>query len=142
MSKGHRKPTAALKLHGGYRKHRHADRVEASNGRPVKPDYLKDHGAELWDQLIDQLTAWGAAECDTAALASMCEWWDRYRKCMDLMTDPSAESGYKLQVLAGQAWNNFYRMAGQFGITPADRAKLKMPKNDKDDLDEFLNGTA
>lgn len=61
---------------------------------------------------------------------------------MVLLDDPEAEHGYKLQILAAQAFGCFSKMASKFGLTPVDRANLKAPQKTEDDLDKFLDETA
>ena len=119
------KTTSELKLTGTWRADRHGDRADVTpQGRPVKPDDLDADAADLWDAIIDGCLARGADSADAPALSSMCRWWSVYIRCDRKMAgdDPN----YKAGVLASMAYKQFSQMAAKFGLTPVDRAKLKM----------------
>ena len=84
----------------------------------------------FWDANVPQLFAAGYAKtCDTPALRGMCEWWGIYRQSLDRLASPEWADAApvilnQLQGLASSAWKNFSNLAGRFGMTPADRAKL------------------
>ena len=60
------------------------------------------------------------AKTDSVMLAEMCRWYSRYRQTAD---KPYAD--YRQTVLTVMAWKSFSQLAGKFGLTPSDRAKLK-----------------
>ena len=76
-----------------------------------------------------------AKQIDTAALVVRCETYALYRACMDLvLKDPelavdkiwrAARNGYAAQWTA---------LAGKLGLTPADRARLRVGSQGEDKL--------
>lgn len=127
------KPTEQHRLDGTYRADRHGSAgasVDAA-GVPTKPRGLKGEGEKLWKRVVPGLVSSGVARaCDTDCLVSLCEWWARYVRfalmldSADLDTDPKDLSRYTR--LASQCWGEFARLAGKFGLTPADRVKLRV----------------
>jgi P27 family predicted phage terminase small subunit len=141
-----RKPTAKHKLDGTFRKDRHGDRADVGMdlpGQPIMPAGLSDDARELWVRVVGQLTrSKVAVEIDTSQLEAMCRWWARYleneRHACEFSHD--IEAGDMYEKRAKRAWDAFDKVASRFGLTPADRAKLKLPedKNQKTDpLKEF-----
>jgi P27 family predicted phage terminase small subunit len=99
-----------------------------ADGEPVRPDWLEGLARDLWDSITPGLVATGVAKArDTVALIGMCEWWALYRRLMDALS--SEDVSPKLAPLAAQAgiaWDKFSQMASKFGMTPSDRAKLRV----------------
>lgn len=140
-----RKPTSQLKIDGTFRKDRHGDRIDASvdfSGQPLKPPELRDEGSALWDKLTNQLAAARiVSELDGPSLAAMCMWWQRYidlHRAMEQL-HISDEDGDILEKRANRAWKAFEGVACKFGMTPADRAKLKAAET-KETKDDPLKG--
>jgi P27 family predicted phage terminase small subunit len=139
-----RKPTAALKLHGTYRKKRHATRVDESSlpADVVKPSDMAPIASQFWDDEVPSLFTSGVAKSrDLPALRGMCEWWGKYREAM-VKLETSVLTLHEInttQNLAGSAWKNFCNMASRFGMTPADRAKLAAEgKSQESDFDKDM----
>lgn len=136
------KPTELHKLHGTFRKDRHGDREaseEAFQGRPVKPDWLDEDAGQLWDELTSQMVPGKIAKrVDSTQLAVMCRWWARYKYLMDRVEKESFDDEVcdKLEARAKRAWATFDSIASRFGMTPSDRAKLRL-KQDKNEDDHF-----
>lgn len=140
------KPTALHKLHGTYRDDRHGERADSEGelftGVPDKPHDLGPDADLLWDSVVGQLkTAKVVAEIDGASLEAMCRWWGRYRELMRRVseTDFDDEVCETLELRARRAWLAFDRISSRFGMTPADRAKLKSakPEEKENPLSEF-----
>jgi phage terminase small subunit len=96
-------------------------------GDVVKPTDLGKWGSTLWDQVIDFAEHAGAGECDTECMAGMCRWYNEYRRIVSKMlkVSPANKLHHSLLYGAATAWRQFTDMASRFGLTPADRAKLK-----------------
>lgn len=122
-------PTADLKLHGGYRNDRHAGRADAAppDGFPVKPDEFGEVESALWDRVVPILVRRRiVGELDTPQLVSMCRWWRHYQTCDELLDiDPTDKN---VGVRAVAYWTAFDRIASKYGLTAADMAGLKVPK--------------
>lgn len=131
-----RKSVEALKLQGTYRKDRHADRVER---RPMAAGMIahSDVGRTafwMWEHVTSERPEWIDAT-DAAALWQLCELWELTCEArIELASDPKKRTAY-LQYHAA-----FERLAGKFGLTPADRARLGTGtgRKEDDDLDRLL----
>jgi len=111
---------------GTYKPGRHQVQPTAG-GDLVRPSGLGQYGMRLWDHVIDFVEQAGAGECDTECLAGMCRWYQQYR-CIYTRLDkirPDDDRYRELLYSAAAAWRAFVDMASRFGLTPADRAKLK-----------------
>jgi phage terminase small subunit len=95
----------------------------------------------LWDEVEAHVIQMGAAECDSATLAGMCRWYDEYRRLANQLARTAVlDVAYRqVQVAASLAWQRFVETAGKFGLTPADRARLKTNIEERRGaLDEML----
>ena len=65
----------------------------------------------------------------------MCQWWAIYRHfdraLGEAMHDPDTSGRVMRQTVA--SWDKFASIASQFGLTPADRAKLKVEPDETPD---------
>lgn len=126
-----RKPVAQKVAEGTFRPDRDGDpalQVEAS-GLPVPPADLSAEALAFWNLIVPQLVASKvAAEADSTQLGMMCQWWARYQRYSEACdTLPIDDKGlYQMTVLCGIAWTNFDKIAARFGLTPSDRAKLRV----------------
>jgi P27 family predicted phage terminase small subunit len=125
-----RKPDELHVLEGTFRADRHGDPAVSvvADGQPTPPAHLRGDALAFWGEVVPGLVAAGVAkERDAAELAMMCEWWARYRRfsrLLDKMKNADKRL-YQVTVQVGIAWTNFDRIACRFGLTPADRAKLR-----------------
>lgn len=79
-----RKSVEQLKLEGKFRADRHGGNGVEPKGKPIKPDNLEGEASRFWDAVTPELVELGiATEVDSAALASLCEWWGEYRDACD-----------------------------------------------------------
>jgi phage terminase small subunit len=123
-----RKPTAQKIAEGTYRADRDAGSVAAS-GAPVPPEGMSAAARTHWDALAPGLAASGvAAECDSQALALLC-WWlvevHHLTRAIDAARAAGGAVAPATYVQMGIATDKFDRLAGRFGLTPSERAKLK-----------------
>lgn len=126
------KPTASLKLHGGLRKDRHADRDREPQpeGDAIAVTKLSGAALDAWKHLHPRLTELGlATELDSHELVALCEWWSEYRKWSD-MTDAN---DYRRLVGMAAAYKQFRTVASKFGLTPTDRVGLEGTRPTADD---------
>lgn len=123
------KPTADHKRDGTYQKCRHEDRADESLaiGKPQKPDFADDRASKLWDLIVIGLPEKAQATLDTPLLIGLCRWWCRWLDFMQKMDDTESDvEHYKLMVMAAAAWKQFATLASRFGMSPVDRARLKI----------------
>ena len=129
------KSTRELKITGAYRKDRHGDRCdpELTPGQPVRPKWLRAREAkELWDRVVPSLCKAGiATQEDGDALASMCRWYGEWRRAdRTLQRAEGLDDRDKAVNVARKTWNECFALMRRFGLTPADRAALKVGKLD------------
>lgn len=135
MARGRpKKPTALKILTGTYRK----DRDGAPNaepkpaGSPKKPKDLDGEAGKFWDLIVPQLVELKIATAlDAPELARLCRWWAIEQKSLDYLDGLDADlvgssEWYRVQLQAGHARNQWDRIAARFGMSPADRAKLRI----------------
>jgi P27 family predicted phage terminase small subunit len=125
-----RKPDEQHILAGTWRADRHGDPATQipADGEPAPPAHLAGEALALWQAVVPGLVSAGVARArDTAALTMLCEWWARYRRCSEALDglDPAGAAASKLMVSAAIASDKFNALAARFGLTPADRAKLR-----------------
>lgn len=125
-----RKPDELKILQGTFRKDRDGvPAVVVPDGDVVPPDYLGDAALTFWHTIVPTMLSVGLAKpTDVPQLASMCEWWARHRRysaILDAMDDNDKRL-YQTTMLCAIASTNFDKIAARFGLTPSDRAKLRV----------------
>jgi P27 family predicted phage terminase small subunit len=126
-----RKPTELKLLHGTHREDRDGPLGSAVRleGVPAMPGHLNDDAKAFWSAVVPGLVATRvAAACDAPVLGEMCVWWEVYRRFSDHLQDTGAEEDGALRAMvnAKMAWKEFDRIAARFGLTPSDRARLRV----------------
>jgi P27 family predicted phage terminase small subunit len=94
-------------------------------GSPVRPANLEGEAAALWDQLSPELARLGTM--DSSALAAACWAWADYMACRRLVDANPAlltDKDTRCSMLGYLA--AFERLSSRLGLTPADRAKLRI----------------
>lgn len=115
-------PTALLRVHGGLRPERHADRdcEPQPEGCAQQVYTLEGAALECWQYVVPRLIAVGlATELDSHELIAMCEWWAKYRFHMAQADD------YRSHNMAVASYKQFRVIAAKFGMTPTDRVGLR-----------------
>jgi phage terminase small subunit len=138
----HPKPLKLAIMDGTYRTDRNKFSPGAG-GEIKRPNGLGRYGNKLWKSTIDYVVAIGGGECDTESLASMCKWYNEYRRIAFSVEKMSPmDDNYRTLLYAmATAFRQFSDMAGRFGLTPVDRAKLKVePTERKDEKEEKYFG--
>lgn len=125
------KSTAALKLHGTYRKDRHGNRADVAfqPGEPEKPADLDADALWLWETVVGNLPPSGRSRIDAPLLWGMARWWSQWRQ-FDAELKAGEGDPYKVMVMAAAAWKQFEGCASRFGMSPAARAALKLPADE------------
>lgn len=134
------KPATIHMREGTYQPSRHKTSPIAGGGI-AKPANLGRYGSRLWDTVIDFVYQAGGGECDTEALTGMCHWYNDYRRLQMRLKKlrPGNKEFNKLIYTTATAWRQFMDVASRFGLTPADRAKLKSDVTEtKDSLDSMF----
>lgn len=115
-------PTKILEARGSWRAKTRAGELQFPVERPECPAWLSTEARAEWDRV--------AKACDAPALACMCEWWAEHQRARRALRNlaVSHKRYYQTLVGSGIAWSNFDKIAARFGLTPVDRAKLRLPK--------------
>lgn len=133
------KSVAKHKKDGTYQKCRHEKRAENSgkfNSAITKPEGLDEIAGSHWDEVIAQLSDTGVIKTiDSASIRAMCECWSLYRSLYPLHYADPMDKDVRLAMHAAlEKWN--YYMC-RFGMTPADRAKLRPDSVPEVEVDPF-----
>ena len=130
------KPRASHAVDGTLRLDRHGTDDQAFNadGAPQRPANLDEHGAAIWDTVVADLQSKRVvARMDTIQLTEMCAWYGRYKRFAQAVDNlgPLDTEVYRLTTLAAMAWKAFDSLAGQFGLNPVARARLRITEAPK-----------
>ena len=138
----HKRPTTILKLEGGYREDRHGDRANepTPSGHPRMPLDLSAEAKRHWKKTVPLLIKMGVAKAiDATALAGMCEAWSVYRDLHRYYCRGTIEERLALVNKLITARKDWGVQAGMFGMTPSDRARLTIEKEEtRDDFEDML----
>lgn len=125
MPPGRPRKSKALKTLEGNRSREDLDYDEPTgDGVPRMPDDLDADAFICWESTFSQLVLNGAGSGDTLRIVGMCNWYSLYVRLQRVIAQ-SEVPDYKTVILAGLAWKNFESSASRFGLSPADRARLR-----------------
>lgn len=128
-------PTALHQLHGnpGKRRRNRDEPRPRVDPNPVPPDYLPPDARAKWDELVPLLLRLGLLTVvDHTALALYCSAYARFLEAERKINELGEVIIDKRGVARRSPWLLLQRTAtrqmvtigGQFGMTPADRARL------------------
>lgn len=142
------KPTTLRVLHGDRRDRINLDEPQPDAGDVQPPDWLGDDALEVWDTLAHDLEAKGVlTSWDLESFANWCDATARRRRAAQTVVEEGEIvdlpvfnkngelTGHRrgknpwLLVLA-EADGQVQRYASRFGLTPSDRANLKIGSGD------------
>jgi P27 family predicted phage terminase small subunit len=153
-----RKPTKMKLIHGTFRK----DRMPENEPEPERlievprpPSYLTKYAKKLWKSLAAELVEHGIlTKIDTAALEACCEAYGQYRAAHEAVFRPRDPETGKLmkrtlaEYMKGRnsqtmpeytsmmkAFNTFKTYMIEFGLTPASRGRIDIPKSPEAETD-------
>jgi P27 family predicted phage terminase small subunit len=149
------KPTAALKLAGGFRADRRlGDEPEPEVCIPDPPKFLRGEALAEWDRITTLLVELQCiSRLDRATLAAYCVEWriyvtahNRLRLNNSLLAESTkgTKMAHPLLRVADRAFNNMMRICVEFGLTPASRSRLSMAASGEveDPLDALIRAQA
>lgn len=119
-----RKSTSQLIREGNFRSDRQGGRADVAY-KPadlIAPRGLGDDGQWLWKLVIKGTPRGILSAVDTAQLFAMCKWWGRWRR-LDRKSQLKAADMRQM----AECWKQFASIAGQFGLSPAARTRIKAP---------------
>lgn len=135
------KPHGLHVLQGTFRKHRHGKQMaitQNTSGEPITaPEGMRADAAALFMVLARDL-AHILQPSDVFALQALCECWSLYRRCLPILeADPTNKDA---RLAAVSYINQFDRIAARFGLTPSDRARLRIePPREPDAFEKYLS---
>lgn len=116
----HKVPTAIKEVRGSYKKHpeRRTDgEPTPTRGIGPPPEHFDEAHQALWNEVVSVMYAGVLGEADRLALETMV------RLVYLMRTDFENMTAAQITRLTG--------LFGQFGMTPADRTKITIPKDKK-----------
>lgn len=138
------KPTALRVLHGDRKDRINTDEPQPGAGDIEPPDWLSEDALQVWDALVDDLVAKGVmTPWDIEAYANWCDATSRRRDAAEHVAEEGAvvelpvfnkngdltghRQGKNPWLLALDAADaQVQRYGARFGLTPSDRAQLKI----------------
>jgi P27 family predicted phage terminase small subunit len=115
------------------------------------PTSLRRRGRELWKRIVDSYKGTNVLQrTDAAALEALCLTWDCYQEAVrdvrarGQLVDSVRGEGDQVRnpsvTVMWAALERWTRLAASFGLTPADRARLDVPKveEETDPLTEII----
>lgn len=109
---------------------------------PRAPRFLNAEGKRAWRELVKILLRIGLyTEIDKYALALFCQAWGRWVQVeREIAKLPSllleTQNGYQYQTpllgIANTAWEQVRKMAGEFGLSPAERSRVRVAATEEE----------
>ena len=108
------------------------------------PTTLRRRGRELWKRICDGYKGTRVLQTtDRAALEALCIEWDTFHAAMadvrkrGVVVASARGDGDMIRnasiMVANSALERWHRLAAGFGLTPADRSRLDVPKVEEED---------
>jgi P27 family predicted phage terminase small subunit len=127
-----RKPLELRLLDGTYQPSRHGPLPDDGEPRepPEKPARVKGEAAKVWSELSKSL-AGVLRESDGHLLADLCFAWAQLRRCQTELSkhNPGDTKYQRTLICFGICSDKVNKLAGLFGLTPSDRAKLRFEQS-------------
>ena len=130
MGRGRPRKTDAQKMLEGNPGQRPLGGELQARGSPIRPLRLGKHESWLWSLVVQD---W-MGEIDTPELITLCETWGMLRRCASRARRDPHDRDTRMNYLAYMA--EFNRLASRFGMTPSDRAKIRIPIDQDKGSDE------
>lgn len=127
-------PTAKRKL-VSHRANERPDDLELSPGVPDMPDELTGEAAREWTRVVKALAPRGVlTDVDYAALTVYAELWGEDREIGRVLSELEVGTTTWRRVMStrNDIRAKLLAMFARFGLTPADRPRVKLPAGDHD----------
>jgi len=125
------RPKRALLQRGSRRAKKMPDDMELEPGVPRPPADLCVEALAEWQRVVPVLAPKGVlSEVDRAALVVLVASWSEYVAVGQHLDDAEMGTAAWQRIAAArhQAYQRWAAMAQRFGLTPADRARVKVPE--------------
>lgn len=139
-------PTKVKKLQGTYNVTKDVDNPiipELMGEAPTPPEGLGAEGKKMWESLVKNFDQIGMlSELDLGMLEKYCFLEDQFQHLRAKLEDEGYnESSQKNGIYSALSsiLTHMCRIGGKFGLTPADRDGINLPKRpEKDGFDELM----
>jgi hypothetical protein len=137
-----RTPTSLKLIRGTYRADRHRREPHLRvTGWPEPPRHLTPRERELWDGLRQHCEAWSAPS-DWLAYNGVVSLLDRLLRVQEAMRSAESDALRRLQGLELRLWRELRAYLGLVGLSPIDRARMRVPEpTTPGPLDRFVKKT-
>lgn len=118
------------------------------NTKPKMPAHLGEKAQREWKRVVRELSAMKLlTSADADALALYCQTYQRWVEASEKIDEEGmvvvTENGYPVMspyiTIVNQCIRTMQRMLTEFGMTPASRARIRVPEKQADDeFDAFL----
>lgn len=148
--KGRKPKPTKLKVLGGNPGKRPLNTQEPKpkSGRPMCPKHLSPEARKAWRKLAKELEAVGLlSKLDGIALEMVCEtyarWQDANEKVQKTGLMLKSPNGFPVinpcLSIANRCFDQLKSMLSEFGLSPAERSRLKIEKpTEEDELEAFM----
>ena len=129
-----RKPVAAKLLDGSHREDRDGRPLATAVGVPLKPEWLGEIAAKVWDETVADLAAIDGflTSVDAGALSLYCHAWQEFHEARELIKrDGLVVKGregvlvrHPALMVKKHATDTIASIGSKFGLTPVSRASL------------------
>ena len=128
---------------GTFRKDRHGSRTELHVTPAALQSPFEDGTEEraAWDRIVTTLPPEQITHLDFDKLSVYCEAWGQYRRVWPQFVADPLDKDVRITALA--LMDKVIVLGKEFGTSPLSRMTLKMPQDDKaevDPLTEFIKG--
>lgn len=123
----HKKPQALRELHGTANRNKYRDNQNApvpTRGIGPAPDHFSEEQSKTWDYLVSIMFAGVLAESDRPTMELLTVLFWRFR-------NGSYEQDAVIPALAVGEMTLMHQIMGKYGMTPSDRQKIVVPKQEK-----------
>ena len=144
-------PTKILKLRNSWRGKARGGEPSLDQRRPQRPQWLKGESRKAWDRIMPLLHRAGlATRANRETLACLCDSWGRYveacQECDAAGMVLENTFGNMVQnpwvAIRNKMWDQIYKGAAAFGMTPADLSSVRAVDKPADDVEKtkFFKG--
>ena len=115
------------KEEGSYANHLHGNALEeiTDAGLPIPLKELSPLQMQVWNIIVNNTAPEVLNQVDSMMLQGATRWYEKFQYWDDaparMDTDP-----YKADCMASMCWKQFTAACAKFGLSPMDRAKIKL----------------
>lgn len=107
-----------------------AEEQVSATGKPAPPADMSPGARAVWDAVLPQIAGW-VRMADSLALASFCQWYAWHKTACDKINASKKGGTSHQRSWAERTWVQCDKIAARFGMSPADRAKLRVTGGEK-----------